>query len=108
MNEEQYADIRAQLASNSAEHSSFKRRLEEHDTLLREQNKIIVAIEKQGNALETMSKSMNRVETKVNSIDVRVEALEREPGEKWKKTTFEIIKYVILAIAAGIVGYFVK
>ena len=108
MNEEQYADIRAQLASNATEHSSFKRRLEEHDTLLREQNKIIVAIEKQGNALETMSKSMNRVETKVNSIDVRVEALEREPGEKWKKTTFEIIKYVILAIAAGIVGYFVK
>lgn len=108
MNEEQYADIRAQLASNATEHSSFKRRLEEHDTLLREQNKIIVAIEKQGNALESMNKSMNRVETKVNSIDVRVEALEREPGEKWKKTTFEIIKYVILAIAAGIVGYFVK
>lgn len=108
MTEEQYADIKAQLASNATEHSSFKRRLDDHDALLREQNKIIVAIEKQGNALESMNKSMNRVETKVNSIDVRVEALEREPGEKWKKTTYEIVKYVVLALVGLAVGWFIK
>lgn len=108
MNEEQYAEVVAQLASNETEHKSFRRRLEEHDTLLREQNKIVVAIEKQSSAIETMNKSMGRVETKVDSLSGRVDAMEKEPGEKWKKVTWEILKYVLLAIAGVVVGLIVK
>ena len=108
MNEEQYAEVVARLASNETEHKSFCRRLDEHDALLREQNKIVVAIEKQSNAIETMNKSMGRVESKVDSLSGRVDAMEKEPGEKWKKVTWEILKYVLLAVVGLVVGLIVK
>ena len=101
-------DIAAQLAANETEHKSFRRRLDEHDTLLREQNKIFLAIEKQGNAIETMNTSMRRVESKVDGISGRVDALEKEPGEKWKKVTWEIVKYVVLALVGLSVGWILK
>jgi predicted nuclease with TOPRIM domain len=106
--EQHYAEILAQLASNETEHKSFKRRLEEHDELLKEQNKILIAIERQSNAIESMNKSMSRVETKVDGINGRVEALEKEPAEKWKKTSWEVLKYVLLAIVGLIVGMIIK
>ena len=104
MNEEQYAEVVAKLASNETEHKSFCRRLDEHDALLREQNKIVVAIEKQSNAIETMNTSMGRVESKVDSLSGRVDAVEKKPGEKWEKVTWEILKYVLLAIAGVVIG----
>ena len=106
MNEEQYAEVVAKLASNETEHKSFCRRLDEHDALLREQNKIVVAIEKQSNAIETMNTSMGRVEKKVDSLSGRVDAIEKKPGEKWEKVTWEILKYVLLAIAGVVIGKF--
>jgi hypothetical protein len=106
MNEEQYAEVVAQLASNETEHKSFRRRLEDHDVLLREQNKIVVAIEKQSNAIETMNTSMGRVESKVDSLSGRVDAVEKKPGEKWEKVTWEILKYLLLAVAGVVIGKF--
>ena len=106
MNEEQYAEVVAKLASNETEHKSFCRRLDEHDVLLREQNKIVVAIEKQSNAIETMNTSIGRVEKKVDSLSGRVDAVEKKPGEKWEKVTWEILKYVLLAIAGVVIGKF--
>ncbi len=108
MNEEQYAEVVKQLASNETEHKSFRRRLEEHDALLKEQNKIIVAIEKQSTAIETMNKSMGRVEKKVDGLSDRVDKIEKEPGEKWKKVSWEILKYVLLAIAGLVIGLIIK
>ena len=108
MNEDQYAEVVAQLASNETEHKSFRRRLEEHDALLREQNKIVVAIEKQSAAIETMNTSMGRVETKVDSLSGRVDAVEKKPGEKWEKVTWEILKYVMLALLGILVGRFIN
>ena len=106
MNEEQYAEVAARLAANETEHKSFCRRLDEHDALLREQNKIVVAIEKQSNAIETMNTSMGRVEKKVDSLSGRVDAMEKKPGEKWEKVTWEIQKYELLAIAGVVIGKF--
>jgi predicted nuclease with TOPRIM domain len=108
MNEEQYAEVVAKLASNETEHKSFCRRLDEHDALLREQNKIVVAIEKQSAAIETMNTSMGRVETKVDNLSGRVDKMEKEPGEKWKKVTWEVLKYVLLAIAGLVIGLILK
>ncbi len=108
MNEEQYAEIRADLASNETEHKSFKRRLDDHDTLLREQSKLISAMEKQTSAIESMNKSVDRVEKKVDSIDVRVADLEKEPADKWKKISFEIVKYIVIALLGLAVGYVIK
>lgn len=102
MNEEQYAKIMSDLGSNETEHKSFRRRLAEHDEALKKQNEILVIMERQSNAIEKMGGAVERVETKVNQIDDRVENLEKEPGENWKKIVFEVIKYLVIAA----VGYF--
>lgn len=108
MNEEQYAKIVADLAANETEHSSFKRRLDEHDSAIKEQGKIFIALEKQSSAIESMNNSMNRVEKKVDGISGRVDALEQEPAEKWRKVTWEVIKYLVLALIGVAVGWIIK
>ena len=37
-----------------------------------------------------------------------LESIEHEPGEKWKKITFEIVKYLVLAAVGVAAGYFIK
>ncbi len=108
MEADRYVEIAEKLAKNEAEHKAFSEKLEEHDGLLREQNKIFIALERQSNAIESMNTSMGRVEKKVDGINGRVEALEKEPAEKWKKTTWEILKYVLLAIVGLVVGWIIK
>lgn len=105
MNEEQYAQLKADLAANDTEHSSFKRRLDEHDAALKKQGDILIVMERQSNAIEKMGSSVMRVEKKVDSIDNRVAVLEKEPGDKWKKVTFEIIKYVVIAAVGFAASY---
>ena len=108
MNEDQYAEIHAQLAANEQEHKSFRRRLDEHAESLKKLGDILVAIERQGNALERIGRALDRVETTVDSVDKRVDALEKEPGEKWKKVTWEVLKYVVLALAGVAIGWVIK
>ncbi len=108
MNDEQYVEVIGQLSANEQEHKSFRRRLDDHDKAIAEQNKIFLALEKQSSAIESMNNSVGRVEKKVDSISGRVDALEKEPGEKWKKVTWEVVKYVVLALVGLAVGYILK
>lgn len=108
MNDEQYAEIVARLAANDTEHNSFKRRLSDHDEAIKEQNRIFIALEKQSSAIESMNTSMGRVEKKVDGIGSRVDALEKEPADKWKKITWEIIKYLVLALIGVAAGWIMK
>ena len=108
MNEDQYADIRAQLAANEIEHNDFKRRLDNHSESLKKYGEILVIMERQSNAIESMGGAVGRVEKKVDSIDNRVAIIEKEPADKWKKTSWEILKYVLLTIVGLVVGYFIK
>lgn len=108
MNEDQYADIRAQLAANEIEHNDFKRRLDNHSESLKKYGEILVIMERQSSAIENMGGAVGRVEKKVDSIDNRVAIIEKEPADKWKKTSWEILKYVLLAIVGLVVGYIIK
>jgi hypothetical protein len=49
---------------------------------------------------------MGRVESKVDSLSGRVDAVEKKPGEKWEKVTWEILKYLLLAVAGVVIGKF--
>ena len=108
MNEEQYAQVKAAIASNETEHQSFKRRLDEHDASLKKQSDILIALERQSNAIERLVGSVNHVETTVGSIDKRVAVLEKEPAEKWQKIVFEVVKYLVIAAVGFAASYFLK
>lgn len=103
MNEEQYADVKAALASNDTEHGSFRRRLNEHDEAIKELQKTQVQLANLTNAVNNLATGISDVKTAVQGVDRRVAELEREPGEKWKKITWEIVKAVVLAaVGAGL------
>jgi len=106
--EDQILEINKTLAACEKEHQDFNRRLNNHAEELRSLRNIFVTLEKQGNAIERMGRSLDRVEKKVDNVDERVESLEREPGEKWKKITWEVLKYILLAAIGGFGGWFLK
>ena len=108
MNEEQYADVKAGLASNETEHASFRRRLDEHDESLRKLSETQVILERLSNAVSNLSSSIGEIKLSVQGVDRRLGDLEREPADNWKKVTFEIIKYVVIAAIGAGIAYFAK
>lgn len=101
MNEEQYAQIRADLARNEKEHESYNRRLREHDETLKELGKNQVILERLTNAVNNLTSGMTDLKTAVHGMEQRVISIEQEPAGKWKKITYEVLKWAII----GILGF---
>lgn len=108
MNEEQYAEVKASLASNETEHLSFRRRLDEHDGDIRELKQTQILLERLTNAVNNLSTGVGELKTTVQRVDSRVAALEQEPADKWKKVTWEIIKAVLLCAVGYALSFFAK
>ena len=108
MTEEQYAEIRAQLASNTTEHESYNRRLREHDERLQKLSDVLVVLERLTNSIKSLTDKIGSMDTNMQAIDHRLADIEREPGEKWKRITFEIIKAVVLAAAGAGIAVIIK
>lgn len=100
MNEEQYADVKARLASNETEHSSFRRRLDEHDGKIEQLQQTQILLERLTNAVNNLSTGVGELKTTVQRVDSRVAALEQEPADKWKKVTWKVVE-LVLAAAVG-------
>ena len=104
MTDEQYAEIKAKLASNDTEHGSFRRRLDEHDEKIDKLQQTQIQLVNLTNAVNNLATGVGELKTTVQRVDSRVAALEQEPADKWKKITWEIIKAVVMAVVgAGIV-----
>lgn len=108
MNEEQYAEIKAALASNTTEHSSFKRRLDEHDAKIDKLQQTQIQLANLTNAVNNLANGIGEVKTAVQSVDKRVADLEREPGDKWKKATWKVIELLIAAAVGFGISYLSK
>ena len=108
MNEEQLIALREEMAANNKEHEAFNRRLKEHDQKLGQLNELTVAISRLTDANVNNTKVLEQVKTSVQRLDARLANIEKEPGEKWKKVTFEIVKYIVLAAVGVAAGYFIK
>lgn len=103
MNEEQYADVMGALRANDKEHESYNRRLHEHDEAIKELQKTQIQLANLTNAVNNLSRGIGEVKTAVQGVDKRVAELEREPADKWRKITWEIVKAVVMAaVGAGI------
>lgn len=103
MNDEQYAEIIGSLRANEQEHSSYNRRLHEHDEKIDKLQQTQIQLANLTNAVNNLANGIGEVKTAVQSVDKRVGELEREPADKWKKITWEIVKAVVMAaVGAGI------
>lgn len=103
MNDEQYAEIIGALRANEQEHNSYNRRLHEHDEKIDKLQQTQIQLANLTNAVNNLATGIGEIKTAVQGVDKRVGELEREPADKWKKITWEIVKAVVLAAAgAGI------
>ena len=67
-----------------------------------------VALQRQSDAIESIRERLDRLTEGMRSMSDRVRAIEKEPGERWKKISFEIIKYIVLAAVGAAIGYLSK
>ena len=103
MTDDQYTEVIGALRANDKEHESYNRRLHEHDEALRELQQTQIQIERLTNAVNNLTAGVLDMKTAIQGVDNRVAAIEREPGDNWKKATWKIIELLI----AAAVGYFI-
>jgi predicted Mrr-cat superfamily restriction endonuclease len=97
-----------ETAANEEAHKSFKRRLDSFENSEKERTNILLALQRQGDAIENMGKKVGEIAVSVGNVEKRVDEIEKEPADQAKKLAFEIVKYIVLAIVGVIVGYFIK
>lgn len=107
-NDQRINELVKDMAAAKMEHQSFKRRLDDLEETGKRQNDILVTLQKQADAIETMNGKIDGVASSVEKMSRRVEQIENEPADRWKKMSFEIVKYLILAVLGAFVGYFIK
>ena len=106
--EDRLMAIQAELGRNEEAHKSFKRRLDEHDQKLEKQTEFLITLRELTLKVGSLGDGMGRVEKKVDQMSARVDELEKEPAEKWKKITWEVIKYVVIAAIGAAVTVIVS
>ena len=99
MHDEDIKALREGIAANDKEHESFRRRLHEHDEQINAIHTLTTSVEK-------LADAMNETKKTVEKIDRRVEDIEREPADKWKKITFEVVKAIVVALVGAALMYF--
>lgn len=112
MNEHELLEMKAQVdketAANRAEHDSFKRRLKDLEEGSKRQTDILLTMQRQADAIDSINTKIDKMTGSVARMEKRVDEIEKEPADKWKKISFEIVKYVVLAVIGVAVGYFIK
>ena len=96
------------LAESRGDSRAIQHRLEGLEASDRQQNGMLVTLQKQADAIESLHDRVDRLAEQLIGVSNRVAALEKEPGENWKKIGFEIIKYIVLAAVGAAVGYLLK
>lgn len=108
MNEEQYAEVKAALASNDTEHGSFRRRLNEHDEAIKELQHTQVQLANLTNAVNNLATGMTDLKTVVQGVDRRVAEMEKEPADKWKKASWKVVELLLAAAVGFLISYLSK
>ena len=105
---EMKAQVDAETAANKAEHASFRRRLDNLEEAGKERTEMLLAIQRQGTAIENIGKKVGEIAVSVGNVEKRVDEIENEPADQYKKLKYEIIKYIVMAVVGAFVGYFIK
>ncbi len=76
-------------------------RLDAAEEALKEQNRILVVIERLTLGIDHLNRQVGDLGDKVDSVSGRLNVVELKPARKWETITFDLLK---LLVAAG-VGY---
>ena len=116
-------EVARETAANAEVHREHERRIKQLEESGKRQSDILVTLQKQADAIESMNGKIDtfseKVDSKIDSMSERMEGivnrqdqritnLEKEPGEKWKKISFEVIKYLVIAAVGAGVAFLTK
>ena len=104
----QLSQMVERIAESRGDHREILRRLEEMEQSDKHQNEINVAMQRQADAIDALHEKADMLADQMKSVSGRVSVIEKEPGERWKKISFEIIKYIVLAAVGAAIGYLSK
>ena len=113
--DERLTEIQARMAQ-MAEHvteseydqRAILRRLDELEHSDGQQNDMHVALQREDDAIDALHEMIDMLARQMTSVSDRVSAIEKEPGERWKKISFELIKSLVLAAVGAAIGYLSK
>lgn len=100
--------VAEKTGENAVAHQAMEHRLDVLEESMKEQNGILVTLQKQADAIESMNEKIDDVADGIKNVVTRIDKIEHEPGERWKQVTFEIIKYVVTAAIGAGVGILIK
>ena len=84
------------------EHRRQNNRIQELEDAVKENNKLLIIIEKLTSNMEKLASNMDAVKKEQKEQGKKLEALESRDGQKWT----DISKYVITSVIGLILGYF--
>lgn len=105
---QKYVDLDERVTRHTEQIKTCFSQIDELKESSQKQTEILLALQRQGDAIEAVNEKIDHVSDGVDKLGNRVGQLEQEPADKWKKMRFEIIKYVVLAIVGVVVGYFLN
>ena len=104
----QVSQMMERIAEDRDDHRAILRRLDELEYSDKQQNELNVALQRQADAIDALHEKADMLADQMKSVSGRVSVIEKEPGERWKKISFEIIKYIVLAAVGAAIGYLSK
>ena len=104
----QVSQMAERMAESRSDERAMLHRLDTLEASEKEQSGIIVTLQRQADAIDSLHEKVDKLTERLVSISGRVSEIEKEPGERWKKISFELIKYIVLAAAGAALGYLSK
>lgn len=86
------------------EHERTNARLKEIEERQRENNKMLVNIERIAISTESNEKELKKINVRLDKQEERFEIIESRDGEKWRKAEWAVISGIIMAVLGYIFG----
>ena len=106
--QEHVSQLSERIAASGGDQRELLRRVSALESNDRQQSGMNVTIQRQADAIEALQEKVNALAEQLHDVARRVAEIEKEPGERWKKISFEIIKYIVLAAVGAAIGYLMK
>lgn len=93
--------LETKVAAHDERIDGIEKRLCTTEESVKEQNRILVVIERLTNGIDTLNYKVGELGTKVDGFGRRLSDIELEPAVRWKTLIGDIIKLVV----AALIGY---
>ena len=104
----QISQIVERIAEMRSDHRAILHRLQAVEENAKRLSELQLTLQRQGDSIGQVCERLDSQNASLSSVSGRVTEIEKEPGERWKKIGFELIKYIVLAAAGAAIGFLMK